>query len=145
MLRARQTVPSAGFSGHGHRLLLDIVEMPVLMRRREHARQIRPIHGFRLMATPDKVTIFEGRGVAVQQRSTAILPSSNDLIRPRQAHDLHQRPALAVLRLVHTEEITGRVHLVIDCSRRPVRGQALAVAIGQHPYLVSDRCQCWWQ
>jgi len=35
--------------------------------------------------------------------------------------------------LVHTEEITSRVHLVIDCSRRPVRGQALAVAMGAVP------------
>jgi len=40
---------------------------------------------------------------------------------------------LTSMQLVPTEEVTGRVHLVIDCSRRPVRVQALVVAMGTVP------------
>src|SRR6266436_5844860 len=45
---------------------------------------------------------------AVQQESTATLPTSTDLIRPAQACDLHQRPSLTAMRLVHTEEVASR-------------------------------------
>jgi hypothetical protein len=38
-------------------------------------------------------TIFEGRAIEVQQRSTAALPPNTDLIRPTKAYELHQRPA----------------------------------------------------
>jgi hypothetical protein len=54
---------------------------------------------------------FKGSRKAVQQVSTATSPSSTDLMRPAQTNDLHQRPTLTSLPLVHTEEITGLVHL----------------------------------
>ena len=47
--------------------------------------------------------------MAVQQRSTATLPTDTDPIRPAQAYDLHQRPALTSVLLVHTEEVTGSI------------------------------------
>jgi hypothetical protein len=40
------------------------------------------------------------------------------------------------MHLVHTEEITGRAHLVIDCQRRPVRSRLLPCPLG------GSRIQC---
>ena len=42
----------------------------------------------------------------VQLESTATMAPDTGLIRPAQALDLHQRPSLTVLQLVHTEEDT---------------------------------------
>src|SRR6266702_3220375 len=43
----------------------------------------------------------------VQPENTATLAPDNDFIRPTRTRDLHQRPALTSMPLVHTEEITG--------------------------------------
>ena len=42
----------------------------------------------------------------IQLESTATMAPDTGLIRPAQALDLHQRPSLTVLQLVHTEEDT---------------------------------------
>jgi hypothetical protein len=42
----------------------------------------------------------------VQQISTATSPPSTDLIRPKQARELPQRPVLTSMQLVHTEVVT---------------------------------------
>jgi hypothetical protein len=43
----------------------------------------------------------------VRQRSTATLMAGTDLIRPTQAYDLHQRPSLTALQLVHTAQVVS--------------------------------------
>jgi hypothetical protein len=51
----------------------------------------------------------------VQQISTATSPPSIDHIRPKQSPELHQRPALTSMPLVHTEEVTQ----LVDHERDP--------------------------
>jgi hypothetical protein len=43
----------------------------------------------------------------VQQKSTATLPDAIDQIRLTQTRNLHQRPALTSMQLVHTEAVIG--------------------------------------
>ena len=82
---------------------------------------------FRVMANPNDALLFwsdHGTGEilrcldaegqesrrAVQQISSN--PSaSTDLIQPKQARELHQRPVPTSMQLVHTEVVTGRVRL----------------------------------
>jgi hypothetical protein len=66
----------------------------------------------------------------VQQQGAATAPTSSDLSRPAKASHLHQRPSVTVVRLVHTEEITGLFPVVIDGPWLPVHVQALTVAAG---------------
>jgi hypothetical protein len=55
----------------------------------------------------DDAKVQESR-TAVQQMSTATYPPGTDLMRPKQARDLHQRRVLTSMQLVHTEEITSQ-------------------------------------
>lgn len=45
---------------------------------------------------------------AVQQASTATLPTSTDLMQPTQRHHLRQRPASTSVLLVHTEVLATK-------------------------------------
>ena len=45
----------------------------------------------------------------VQQMSTATYPPGTDLMRPKQALDLRQRPASTSMQLVHTEVIASHL------------------------------------
>ena len=57
----------------------------------------------------------------VQQMSTATYPPGTDLMRPKQAHDLRQRPPSTFMQLVHTEEVT------------PLSSRKVQVVSGPHP------------
>jgi hypothetical protein len=46
--------------------------------------------------------------------STATYPPGTDLMRPKQALDLRQRPASTFMPLVHTEEVDQAAELVCD-------------------------------
>jgi hypothetical protein len=61
----------------------------------------------------------------VQQMSTATYPPGTDLMRPKQALDLRQRPASTSLRLVHTEEVNAVT------GSDPVRFGNAAIFIGE--------------
>ena len=52
----------------------------------------------------DDAEVQESR-TAVQRISTATSPPGTDLIRPKQARELHQRPVSTSMRLVHTEVV----------------------------------------
>jgi hypothetical protein len=74
------------------------------------------------------VEVQESR-TAVQQKYTATPPTNMDLMRPAQASDLHQRPASTSLQLVHTEVVICSAERASDSSWRPVRIEALALAM----------------
>jgi hypothetical protein len=68
----------------------------------------------------------------VQQEATATCPANTDLMRPKQALDLRQRPASTSLPLVHTEEViqsTGSASQVV-----------LAVRLDTTPLLLFRPC-----
>jgi hypothetical protein len=54
---------------------------------------------------------------AAQQVNTATLPSNIDLIRSAKIPELHQRPALTSVQLVHTEEVDQAAELVCDSPK----------------------------
>jgi hypothetical protein len=49
--------------------------------------------------------------------STATYPPGTDLMRPKQALDLRQRPASTSMQLVHTEEVVQAAELVRAVAR----------------------------
>ena len=63
-----------------------------------------PILAMRSMHGGPQFTLRE-RQYSTKYRTLA---AGTDLIRPTQAYDLHQRPSLTVLQLVHTEEVARR-------------------------------------
>ena len=67
----------------------------------------------RSYACLDDAEVQESR-TAVQRISTATSPPGTDLIRPKQARALHQRPVSTSMRLVHTEGIGRKPAIELD-------------------------------
>jgi hypothetical protein len=63
------------------------------------------IGGPGLSLPPDGLPSCRESRTAIQQINTATSPSGIDLLRPRQASELHQRPVWTFMPLVHTEEV----------------------------------------
>jgi predicted DNA-binding transcriptional regulator AlpA len=81
----------------------------------------------------------------MQQQSAATAPANSDLSRPVKTFDLHQRPLMTAMRLVHTEEVASLLRTAIDSPWLPVRIQALAVATGTATVPRLRQCQCLWE
>jgi len=62
----------------------------------------------RLRGLADRDRVTEDDVILIQQVSTATSPSNIDFMRPAQARELHRRPTLTSMQLVHTEAITCR-------------------------------------
>ena len=56
--------------------------------------------------------------------STATYPPGTDLMPPKQALDLRQRPPSTSMQLVHTEEVTGSIPV------SPTRSEAMSIFVG---------------